>query len=140
MYCSIEDAWGSDFNKEIKSTESEKPTEFKKTKVNITEKFDNYDSEKISERQLYDQYLKLKNKFNNDENNKVCDAVQKHIASCPTCQARYMKSSIPSINNFSLNIPSTESIMNKLNENSDAVTLFLICLLILLIIKLFNKN
>lgn len=143
MYCSIEDAWGSDFNRESKPVESDKPAKLntKSNKsISVRENF-NDTTETDVEQQLYDQYLKLKNKFDNDDKNKVCNAVNKHIKTCATCRARYLQAqqSAQTSNQFSLNLPSVSSITNKLNENSDAVTLILICILILLIIKLFNK-
>jgi hypothetical protein len=131
MYCSIEDAWGSDFNNDVKSVDSDKSEEFKAREYKL-------DESPVNERKQYMQYMQLKEKFGNPENHddKVCIAVNTHINKCATCRARYMKNlQRPSISISTI----SEQIMEKINNNSDTVTLILICIMILLIIKLFNK-
>jgi len=143
MYCSIEDAWGKDFNQDSKDVDSDKPKEFKQNEYKVRETFDTSDSESSinfkQRKKLHKQYLKLHEMFGDEEKeNKVCLAVNTHINTCSICRNRYLKRIEDETNSFSL--PSISSIINKLNKNSDAVTIFLICIMILLIIKLFNKN
>lgn len=116
MFCTIEDAWGSDFN-DGKSTESDKSEEFSR-----------------NERNDYMQYMKLKEKFDNDATNKVCVAVNTHINQCPACKARYLKKQ----EHFTL--PSISGFLDKLRDNSDVMVIILLCVLILLILKLFTSN
>ena len=123
MFCTIEDAWGSDFN-DGKSTESD---DFNKNEYKL-------DSEdKTQSRNEYVQYMKLKEKFDNESTNKVCVAVNTHINQCPACRARYLKKeqfTLPSINDF----------LDRMNVSSYVIVMTLLCLLILLIIKLFSTN
>ena len=127
MFCTIEDAWGSDFN-DGKSTESDmsnKSDEFRRREYKAPSS--------DSERKDYVQYMKLKEKFNT-EDDKVCVAVNTHINQCPACKARYLKKQ----EHFEL--PTVNDMMNKLRENSDAMILVLLCILILLIVKLFASK
>ena len=79
----------------------------------------------------------LKEKFGQNEkgiDDKVCIAVNTHINQCATCRARYLKQSVP----FSIS-RTIEEVLSKFQTNSDTVTVILICIMILLIIKLFNR-
>ena len=131
MYCSIDDAWGSDFNKDSKYSDSDKTEEFKQREYTLTESSD--ESANRSEKQAYSQYMKLRERFGEDED-KVCIAVNTHINKCATCRARYLSS----IQRPSL-LPSIDTIMEKINNNSDTITIILICIMILLIVKLFKS-
>lgn len=133
MYCSIDDAWGSDFNKDSKYSDSDKTEEFKQREYTLTESSD--DSANKSEKQAYTQYMKLRERFGDGESeDKVCIAVNTHINKCATCRARYLASiERPSI------LPSMNTIMEKIHNNSDTITIMLICVMILLIIKLFRS-
>mgnify|MGYP003385916642 CR=1 FL=1 len=142
MYCTIEDAWGQDFNQDAKDVDSDKPKEFIDQEYKLKETFDSEtNSEPKQRKNLHKQYLKLKEMFDDSEKeSKVCLAVNTHINTCSICRNRYLKrmnehSSMPTMPSFS--IPSISQLMHR---NSDAVTIFLICIMILLIIKLFNKN
>lgn len=127
MFCTIQDAWGSDFNdgKSTDSEKSDKSDEFHKREY----KMPSSDSESKD----YVQYMKLKERFNTGDD-KVCVAVNTHINQCPACKSRYLKKQESFI------LPTVNDIMNKLRENADAMTLILICVLILLIVKLFASN
>jgi len=122
MFCSIEDAWGSDFDNDGKSLDSDKSEEFR-----------------AREYKQYSQYMKLKEKFGQHDvptyDDKVCIAVNTHINKCSVCRARYLQQQKPTIDLSQF----MNSIVEKFHANSDAITLILICIMILLIIKLFNK-
>lgn len=127
MFCTIEDAWGSDFN-DGKSTESEvsnKSDEFRRREY----KSPSSDTEKKE----YVQYMKLKEKFMT-EDDKVCVAVNTHINQCPACKARYLRKQ------EYFDLPTINDMMTKLRDNSDAMILVLLCVLILLIVKLFSSK
>lgn len=125
MFCTIEDAWGSDFN-DGKSTESD---DFNRNEYKMP------DSEESKvERKEYMQYMKLKEKFDNDTTNKVCVAVNTHINQCPACKARYLG------NKEHFTLPSISGFLDNLRVNSDVMVIVLLCLLILLIVKLFTSK
>jgi len=135
MFCSIEDAWGSDFDNDGKSLDSDKSEEFRAREYTMTESSDNSKSES----KQYSQYMKLKEKFGQHYvptyDDKVCIAVNTHINKCSVCRARYLQQQKPTIDLSQF----MNSIVEKFHANSDAITLILICIMILLIIKLFNK-
>ena len=123
MYCSIEDAWGKDFNK-------------------LTTDSDNSKTSSISSNSHTDEYknfIRLKEKFT--DNSVVCTQTFTHINKCPSCQEKLKKmyginESFNNNNNININSIS-KIILNKIKDNNDAVTLMLICFLIILLIKLF---
>lgn len=123
MYCSIEDAWGDDFNKHSNGSESESTITNSASSVNSREE--------------YKSFLKLKEKFGNDNNSstnvQLCTQTMTHINTCKVCQEKLkeMYQSDLNINNICKNI------MTTIKENNDVVTLVLICFLIILLIKLF---
>lgn len=119
MYCSIEDAWGDDFNKH----DSDRMTsDSSKSSVSSTNSRDDYRN-----------YMRLKEKFANDTESAMCTQVMTHINTCKACQAKLkeMYTNEFSINNISKNV------MSKIKENNDSITLLLICFLIVLLVKLF---
>ena len=131
MYCSIDDAWGSDFNRDSKNIDSDKSEEFKQREYKMPESSDETES------QSYMQYMKLKERFGTEED-KVCIAVNTHINKCPTCRARYMNAQKSALKSTS-SLPSLSTIVDKFHEHSDAITILLICIMIILIVKLFRS-
>lgn len=123
MFCTIEDAWGSDFN-DGKSTESD---DFSRNEYKMPDS-----EESKGERKEYMQYMKLKEKFDNESTNKVCVAVNTHINQCPACKARYLENQRE---HFTL-----PSFLDNIHVNSDIMVIVLLCLLILLIVKLFTSS
>lgn len=115
--CSLEDAWGSDFA-EDKSTESEGSSISQST-----------------DKREYMQYMRLKEKFDSGDD-KVCIAVNTHLNKCHSCRERFLRDKQPY---QTINLPSIQSILKMFRENSDAIIIILICILILLIAKLFRR-
>jgi len=104
--CSIHEAWGSDFNKTFSSDE------------HFT----------CDSKNKYKEYLKLKKLFEGEEdegftsNNKVCQAVNTHIFSCKTCQAKFATDMY-------------NMVTNKIRDNADTILLMLVVMLCVLLIK-----
>jgi len=152
MFCTLEDAWGEkNFNNKQIFKESDKPDSFAKNEYsNLSEHFSNNNSSisnNNDKNNMYKQYMELKEMFSNDqieqnivENHtasKVCIALDNHIMNCNHCRNKYLNN-----NKFNFKSPdfNMSTIMNSLKTNKDAVTIFLLGLLVLLLLQLFSKN
>ena len=122
MYCSVEDAWGSDFNKHNTNT-----TESEESKTSSISS--------VNSREEYRTFIKLKEKFGQDTDSLLCTQTMTHINKCKVCQEK-IKEMYSSNNTFNINSIS-RNIMDYIKDNNDAVTLILICFLIVLLVKLF---
>lgn len=117
MYCGINEAWGFDFNSE--------------TTINNNNNNNSDD---------YNKYLNLKERFENNvdtNKEKICSAVEEHCKNCIFCKSRMMKDSLSG--SFQDIIEKFKDLLESILSNKDLVTLILVCILILLILKLFNK-
>ena len=141
MYCSIDDAWGSDFNRDSKNIDSDKSEEFRQREYKMLESSeDNTESQNNTERQEYAQYMKLKERFGEGEHeDKVCIAVNTHINKCPICRAKYLNAQKSALKSPLPSLPSLSTFVDKFHENSDAITVLLICIMIILMVKLFKS-
>jgi hypothetical protein len=119
-YCSVEDAWGSDFNKR---SESETDTMSSvSASANSTESRDEYR-----------KFLRLREKFTDNSDDAACLKIFTHINKCESCRKKLltMHGEENSLNSI------CKGIMGKMKNNSDVLTLGLVFILILLIIKVF---
>ena len=117
-YCSVEDAWGPNFNK---GTESE------------TDSMSSISANTSESKEDYRKFLRLKEKFTDNSDDAMCLKVLTHINKCETCRKKLM-----SMYNEDNSLNSIcKGVMNKMKSNSDVLTLFLVVILILLIIKVF---
>jgi len=144
MFCSIEDAWGEkNFTDKPIFQQSDKPELFKNL-----EHFNQENINSISKGDMYNQYLELKEMFEN-EDKEVCLAADNHIQKCNRCRLKYLN------NNQDQKYHSFESKQNNLYQkynsfdldkinsiirsNKDIITIFLFGLLVLLLLQLFAK-
>jgi len=145
MFCTIEDAWGEkNFSEKSIFQQSDKSEIFKEKEHFV---IDN-NVKTPSKKDMYNQYMELKEMFGNDDyqeqekESQVCLALDNHLAKCTRCRSKYLKQNnqkyyhdnsfnVPNFNlpNFNLNIRS----------NKDIITIFLFGLLILLLLQLFSK-
>jgi len=117
-YCSIEDAWGPNFNK-MSETD--------------TESISSVSANSTGSKDEYRKFLNLKEKFDDTSNKGMCLKVFTHINKCESCRNKLsrMYNEENSINGI------CKGFMAKLKGNSDALTMVLIIILILLIFKVF---
>ena len=117
-YCSVEDAWGPDFNKR---TESETDS-MSSVSANSTESKDECR-----------KFLRLKEKFTDGSDDAMCLKIFTHINKCESCRNKLLRmhSEENSLNSI------CKGIMGKMKSNSDVLTSVLVFILMLLVIKVF---
>lgn len=139
MFCTLEDAWGcskiTDTNTQEMFKQSDKSQSFQEKEM-----FTQETTKETTKDQMYNQYIQLKEMFDNDQHNasQVCLAVDNHFSKCSYCKNKYLSANL-----------SQESLINKIDlskinhyilTNKDTITIVLIILLILLLLQLFFKK
>lgn len=119
-YCSVEDAWGPNFNKGSGS-ETE------------TDSMSSVSGGSTASRDDYKKFLHLKERFDDNGDDALCLKVFTHINKCESCRNKLlsMHNTENSLNGM------CKGIMSNMKNNSDVLTLFLVVILVLLVIKVF---
>lgn len=158
MFCSIEDAWGEkSFTDKQIFKQSDKPEHFENKQdkehlyskyMELKEMFGNQDQDEPSIVEHFgDQVTKQVPVHRSNAGsgivyqNKVCDAVEAHMAKCAHCRHKYGFGSGSRYRSkehqgFSLDF---SNLSFGIKSNKDIVTIFLFGLLVILLLQLFSK-